>query len=102
MIMLTLDGIADGADLAGLGHDEAVSFLLRLAAAQTRLAATMADRKDQPADHLLDVDEAAAALGETRAWLYRRTKTLPFVVRLGGQVRYSARGIEHFIARRGR
>ena len=53
----------------------------------------------RPDDRLLRAREAAEILGTTPDWLRRHT-TLPFVVRLSeGQVRYSARGIQHFISR---
>jgi hypothetical protein len=50
-------------------------------------------------DRLLTLDEAAAVLAVAPDWL-RRQKTLPFRVPLSpGQVRYSARGIDRYIAR---
>ena len=101
-MMITLDELANGAVPAS--RDEAVALLARLAAAQTRLAVSLATLAEPAAgDRLLDIDEAASRLGVDRQWLYRRTRTLPFVVRLDGQVRFSERGIERFIAsRRGR
>ncbi|MHB8384296.1 MAG: helix-turn-helix transcriptional regulator [Candidatus Binataceae bacterium] len=53
-------------------------------------------------DRLLDIDEAARCLSVDRQWIYRRTKKLPFVVRLDGAVRFSARGIDAYIAARHR
>jgi predicted DNA-binding transcriptional regulator AlpA len=102
--MISLDDLVAGKSPAS--RDEAVALLAVLAAAQTRLAAIfVADVSAPSADGgcLLTVDQAALKLGETPAWLYRRTKKLPFVVRLGGHVRYSSAGLEQFIAaRRGR
>ncbi len=99
--MIGLDDIIAGADLESLRPDEIAALLCDLAAAQTRLAARMAGvSRDTGEDHLLDVDEAAKKLGVAKQWLYRRTRTLPFRVRLGGQVRFSAQGIERFIASR--
>jgi predicted DNA-binding transcriptional regulator AlpA len=45
------------------------------------------------ADENLDVSEAARRLGVSEVWLYRQ-KTLPFRVRIGGRVVFSARGLE--------
>jgi predicted DNA-binding transcriptional regulator AlpA len=48
-------------------------------------------------DRLLVIEEAAAKLGMTQDYLYRR-KNLPFRVNIGpGQVRFSLKGIEKFI-----
>jgi predicted DNA-binding transcriptional regulator AlpA len=100
--VISLDELADGAVPAS--RDEACALMVRLAAAQTRLAASLATLAEAAGgDRLLDIDEAAGRLGQNRQWLYRRSKTLPFVVRLGAQVRFSERGIERFIqSRRGR
>ena len=102
---ISLDAIAAGGNLISLTRDEIASVLCRLAAAQTRLAAHLGEAHPEKTDEdrLLDADEAAQKLGVKRPWLYRRTKTLPFVVRLDGKVLFSASGIEKFIAaRRGR
>ena len=49
-------------------------------------------------DRLLDVDEAAALLGVTPRWLYRRAKKLPFARRLSkGVLRFSEAGIKTYI-----
>ena len=55
------------------------------------------------ADRLLDVREAATLLSLSEDTLYRRADELPFTVRLGGSVRFSALGIQKFIrSRQGR
>src|SRR5437762_5914220 len=102
--------LADPARAAEVPTDAIPALLAQLAAEQARLsalesalAARLAEAAgtDGPhADQLLTVEEAAAKLGTTRDWL-RRHPHLPFVVRLSpGQVRYSAKGIERFIATR--
>lgn len=51
-------------------------------------------------DRLLDAQEAAAILGVSPSWLYRR-KTLPFAVKLAaGHRKYSLHGIRHHIQQR--
>jgi hypothetical protein len=66
----------------------------------------LAARTDQPTarepaeDTLLDVSEAAKRLATTRAWLYRHACHLPFTVRNGRQLRFSAAGIARYIRER--
>ena len=52
------------------------------------------------ADHLLTVEEAARALGVSRDWLYRRASKLPFTVRLGRVLRFSAQGLARYCRQR--
>jgi predicted DNA-binding transcriptional regulator AlpA len=99
--LITLDEIAAGASLAMLTRDEIVAVLSRLSAAQTRVFAWFAEsapRAPQGEDRLIDADEAAQRLSVKVPWLYRRTKSLPFVVRLDGKVLFSSHGIDAFIA----
>jgi hypothetical protein len=73
----------------------------RVDALADALVAQLAASSDGQHDRLLTVDQAATRLGTTEDWLRRRRAALPFVVRLSeGQVRYSAKGIERFIAAR--
>jgi predicted DNA-binding transcriptional regulator AlpA len=52
-------------------------------------------------DHLLTVQAAAAKLGVSEDWLYRRAAKLPFTVRLGPhRLRFSARGMDRYIRQR--
>jgi predicted DNA-binding transcriptional regulator AlpA len=96
--MITLDDLIAGESPAN--RDEAVSLMGLLAAAQIRLAKIIADLAvASTEDRLLDADEAAQKLGVDRQWLYRRSKCLPFVVRLDGQLRFSLCGIESYIAK---
>ena len=54
-------------------------------------------------DTLLTVKEAAAKLGTSADWVYRHSRTLPFLVRIGRKVLFSEAGIERYIpARMGR
>ena len=55
---------------------------------------------DDAEDRLLTIDQAAERLAVTPDWL-RRRPDLPFIVKLSdGVVRYSSRGIAHYIAPR--
>lgn len=68
-----------------------------------RLMAEQGNAVPQGDDRLLAIDEAAARLGITKDWLYRRADKLPFTVRMGSRLRFSSNGIDKFIAqRRGR
>jgi excisionase family DNA binding protein len=51
-------------------------------------------------DRLLTVEEAARKLGVSKDWIYRRARTLPFVVRLGARLRCSEQGIERWCRQR--
>ena len=59
--------------------------------------------KPPEADVLLNVEAAAKRLATTEDWLYRHARQLPFTVRQGRSLRFSAAGIERYIrARQGR
>lgn len=96
-------------DLGQIPPEQIPAMLAQLAAMQSTLAArllgappTTNGQSHPPAesDRLLDIQEAATMLSVSPDWLYRRTKKLPFVVRLGRQIRFSARGIEKHIRQR--
>jgi predicted DNA-binding transcriptional regulator AlpA len=52
------------------------------------------------ADQLLDTGEAARRLAVSRDWLYRNASKLPFTVRLGRGLRFSAQGLARYIRNR--
>jgi excisionase family DNA binding protein len=56
--------------------------------------------QQQEEDRLLEVEEAARRLAVSKDTLYRKARDLPFTVRIGGNVRFSAQGISRFIATR--
>ena len=72
-----------------------------LAAAGARLAS--ATRRDEGADRLLTVKQAAPILGMSEDWLYRNAGRLPFTYRPGGRraLRFSERGLKRYLADRG-
>jgi predicted DNA-binding transcriptional regulator AlpA len=80
------------------------ALLAQLSAMQAsvaaRLLSTSQEAITEREDALLDAKQAAERLGVSADWLYRRTSRLPFVVRVGRNVRFSARGIEKFIRSR--
>jgi hypothetical protein len=87
----------------GLPEETLPGLIAQLAALQARAAARLSTRRAHLPDRLLDLDEAAARLATTKDWLSRQHE-LPFRVEVShGQVRFSERGLEEWIAsRRGR
>ena len=59
--------------------------------------ALMAQRQE---DKLLDIKEAAIRLGMSEDYLYRHFRSLPFAVPMGRSKRFSAQGIEAYLARK--
>ena len=98
----SLDAIADGADLAGLNRHELAALLAACAAVQTRIAAALIELESSTPvaapERLLSAKEAAERLGVAPSWVYRRAGKLSFAVKLGGQVRFSERKLDNFIA----
>lgn len=48
----------------------------------------------QRADENLNIEEASRRLGVSRDWLYRNARRLPFTIRIGRRLLFSARGLE--------
>jgi excisionase family DNA binding protein len=73
----------------------ALALTARLGALAAGMAATPpAERNDdQPADENLSVEEAARRLGVSKDWLYRHAGRLPFAVRIGRRLLFSADGL---------
>jgi excisionase family DNA binding protein len=99
------DLVRDPSLAAQASRDCIPGLLAQLSAMQCSVAARLiATSQDETTDggeaRLLTVDEAAARLGVSADWLYRRTKSLPFVVRVGRHVRFSANGIDRYIRNR--
>ena len=80
------------------------ALLSQLSALQSAIAARLisADRDETVSaeDTLLTVDQAAERLGVSTDWLFRRSRTLPFIVRLGRHLRFSNRGIDRYLRTR--
>jgi hypothetical protein len=68
--------------------------------AMARLTAPQAADATPAPDELLDVAEAARRLGRSTDYLYRNAHAYPFTRRDGRAVRFSARGIERYIAKK--
>ena len=100
-----VDLIKDPSRAAQVDRDHLPALLTQLSAVQASMAARLVTTSQEStdsdfSDNLLDVEEAATRLGTSPDWLYRRTKSLPFVVRVGRHVRFSAKGIDRYIKNR--
>jgi excisionase family DNA binding protein len=98
------DLVEDPAKVANVPPTRIPALLSQLSAVQTAMTARLisADR-DEPTsteDTLLTVDQAAERLGVSKDWLFRRSRTLPFVVRLGRHLRFSSRRIDRYLRNR--
>ena len=99
----TLDQLADEPNRAyALTLELTLALLARVSVVQSALTAravTLALMPGPPTadDALLDVATAATKLGVSTSYLYRHARTLPFMVRVGRGVRFSAKGIERHI-----
>ncbi|MBI3458456.1 MAG: helix-turn-helix domain-containing protein [Candidatus Rokubacteria bacterium] len=105
----TLDELAgEPGQAAGLPLEAARALLARCAVVHGVLVARLLEAPEHgasapqggPEDRLLAVEEAAGMLAVSPDWLYRRAGRLPFTVRLGRTLRFSARGLERYIRQR--
>ncbi len=98
------DLVKDPSRVAEVDRGWLAALLAQLSAVQAsmaaRLVAATQEADARPGDELLNVEAAAMRLRVSPDWLYRRTKKLPFVVRVGRNVRFSANGIDRFIKNR--
>jgi hypothetical protein len=83
-----LDSIAvDPRCVVGLSRSAIAQLLLRASVVQGALAAALAEELSRSseaatADRMLDPDQIAAALGQTRRWVFRHAGQLPFIRRI--------------------
>ena len=111
---MAVEHVTEPVDLAALVEDPArvakippsriPALLSLLSAVQSAMAARLIsvdrDETSSTEDVLLTVDQAADRLGVSKDWLFRRSRTLPFVVRLGRHLRFSSRGIDRYLRNR--
>ncbi len=99
---LTLaDLVAQPSRVDELTSEQARALLAQLATLQAPLLArALVGGGGRDPDELLPVDVAAKRLGLGEGWLYRHAATLPFTVRVGRQLRFSARRLEAYITAR--
>ncbi len=87
-----------------LSPEEAPGVIGALEAVKSKVWMRMFRLNGQPqpseSDRLLTVKEAADRLGISRDWVYRHAEKLPFTVRLGSRLLFSAQGIERYIRQR--
>ena len=96
--------ISDPTNVQKIDPAKIAPLMAQLSAIQASMAARLLAGADTGKSHadetLLTVAEAAQRLGVSTDWLYRRTKSLPFVVRVGRNVRFGSGGIDRFIRSR--
>jgi predicted DNA-binding transcriptional regulator AlpA len=100
---ITLSEVIDNPQRVGeIPEREIPPLMVQLAALQSALAARLLQSAagTDPADRLLEVDEAAHKLGVSKSWLYRRSARLPFIVHMGRKLMFSEQGIEKYIRQR--
>jgi excisionase family DNA binding protein len=86
--------------LADAGPEQVPGLALALAARLTMLASALSGKmelrgSDDDRDENLTVDEAAQRLGISKDYLYRHD--LPFKVRIGRRVLFSAQGLSRWL-----
>jgi excisionase family DNA binding protein len=92
--------VSDPARLREVDPQYLPILLTQLGALQVALASRLIPTTktvEAHTDALLTVHQAAERLCVSPDWLYRRTRSLPFVVRVGRHVRFSDHGIDRFI-----
>jgi excisionase family DNA binding protein len=93
--------VKDPSQVSQIDPSQLPVLLTQLSAVQSsiaaRLVATSQEGAGRDEDTLLGVEQAAARLGVSEDWLYRRTKRLPFVVHVGRHVRFSSNGIDRYV-----
>jgi excisionase family DNA binding protein len=108
-----MEDTGSGISLAGLAVDPQLVFELRreqipqiltdiaslVLAVATHLGSLPLTNPKPNADHLLTVEQAAQQLAVSKDFLYRNAKSLPFAIRLGRTLRFSAIGIERYLRR---
>src|SRR5690349_2411694 len=100
----TLEDLTTAPALAGEVELEQIPGLLgdleRLRATLWARLALRIHRPTPAEDHLVAAADAASRLAVSKDWIYRHADRLPFTVRLDGQLRFSVKGIDRYIAAR--
>jgi excisionase family DNA binding protein len=99
------DLVKEPARVSEVDHTQIPALLTQLSAVQASMAARLVAASQDAAKELteqslLTIEDAAQRLGVSKDWLYRRTRRLPFVVRVGGRIRFSPSGIDRYIRNR--
>lgn len=95
--------LKDASRIGQIPASQIPALLTQLSSLQTAIASRLIVNDEEAADdadQMLTVEEAAARLGVSADWVYRRSKSLPFIVRFGRNVRCSARELDRFLKNR--
>ena len=60
----------------------------------------MAARTVSKDDKLLSVEQVCEILNVEVDWVYHNARKLPFVIKIGGMLRFSSNGLQRYIASR--
>ena len=92
------------AEIPGYEAPDLINLLPLSAALQTAIHARILALQHQTAlpetDYLLDIDQIAQRLGKSTRWVRDNIASLPFGFQVGKELRFSARGLEQWIAER--
>ena len=90
------------AEVPGYEAGEIVTLLPYVAALQsalyTRILALQHQATLPDTDYLLKMDQIAHRLGKSTKWIRDNMASLPFAFQLGKEYRFSARGLDEWIA----
>ena len=90
------------AQIPGYEADDIVNLLPLAAALQSALYARILAIQQRTAlpdtDYLLNTDEIASRLGKSTKWVRDHITSLPFAFQVGQEHRFSARGLDQWIA----
>ncbi len=90
------------AEIPGYEADDIVNLLPLAAALQRALYARILALQQRTVlpetDYLLNTDEIASRLGTSTKWVRDNIESLPFAFQIGRVHRFSARGLEEWIA----
>jgi predicted DNA-binding transcriptional regulator AlpA len=78
----------------------ALSAVSSALAARWMETAACGERAQADGDTLLNVRQAAQRLNMSPSWLYQNAWRFPFLVRQGGALRFSRRGLERYLETR--
>jgi hypothetical protein len=78
--------LEDPERIAGLSRADLAALLAKVKALEGALLAKLLTGDTAPSgSDSLDADELAAALGQSRRWVFRHAKELPFIIRTGAK-----------------
>lgn len=87
-------------DPAKIPAEQIGPVLARVAAFQGELAARLIEKPtsgDLADDRLLTIKEVCERMQASEDWIYRNSRKLPFAIKVGGNLRFSEKGLDLWI-----